>query len=134
MALKLDPEGDGGLIGATWRAICRATEIPGEHCLPDTLRRARAASGRADPESQWALRQYEALRQSLENEKRSLTLLLAMSSLTFWGLTSLGVIRPQRRRLRLLAPLHGALALGIALRIGMVNTLLRRFWERAADE
>ena len=134
MALRLDPEGEGGLIGAAWRAICRATEIPGEHCLPDTLLRARAASGRADPESQWALRQYESLRQSLENEKQSLTLLLVMTSLVFWGLTALGVIRPQRRRLWLLAPLHGALALGIGLRIGMVNTLLRRFWERAADE
>ena len=56
--LRLDPEGEGGLPGAVWRALCRATELPGEHCLPDTLRRARAASGRADPESQWALRQY----------------------------------------------------------------------------
>ncbi len=134
MALRLDPEGEGGLIGAAWRAFCRATEIPGEHCLPDTLRRARAASGRADPESQWALRQYEALRQSLEHEKQSLTLLLAMTTLVFWSLAALGVVRPQRRRLRLLAPLPGALALGIGLRIGMVNTLLRRFWERAADE
>jgi len=134
MALRLDPQGEGGLMGAAWRALCRATEIPGEHCLPDTLRRARAASGRADPESQWALRQYEALRQSLENEKQSLTLLLAATTLVFWGLSLLRVTRPQRRRLGLLAPLHGALALGLGLRIGMVNTLLRRFWERAADE
>lgn len=134
MALRLDPQGEGGLVGAAWRAICRAVELPGEHCLPDTLRRARAASGRADPESQWALRQYEALRQSLENEKQSLTLLLAVTSLMFWGLALLGVRGRRQRRLRLWAPLHGALALGIGLRIGMVNVLLRRFWERAADE
>jgi len=30
--------------------------------------------------------------------------------------------------------LQGALTLGIGLRIWMVNALLRRFWERAADE
>lgn len=134
MALRLDPQGEGGLLGSAWRALCRAVEIPGEHCLPDTLRRARAASGRADPESQWALRQYEALRQSLENEKQSLTLLLALTTATFWGLALLDPQRPRRARLRLLAPLHAAVALGIGLRIGMVNILLRRFWERAAEE
>jgi len=31
-------------------------------------------------------------------------------------------------------PLNGALTLGIGLRIWMVNALLRRFWERPADD
>ncbi len=132
--MRLDPQGDGGLFGAAWRAACRATEIPGEHNLPDTLRRARAASGRGDPESQWALRQYEALRQSLENEKQSLVRLLAVTLLVFWGLTVFTTRQPGARGVRTLLPLHGALTLGIGLRIWMVNTLLRNFWERADDE
>jgi hypothetical protein len=95
------------------------------------MRRARAASGRGDPESQWALRQYEALRQNLEHEKQALTHLFAMTMLIFWGLA---LWQPRRKRLWALAPLHGALTLSIGLRIWMVNALLRRFWERAADE
>ncbi|HET9111247.1 MAG TPA: hypothetical protein VFN78_10520 [Ktedonobacterales bacterium] len=134
MGLRLDPQGDGGLLRAAWRAICRAAEIPGEHSLPDTLRRARAASGRGDPESQWALRQYEALRQNLEHEKQALTHMFAMTILVFWGLVALTARQPGGRRLWTLVPLNGALTLGIGLRIWMVNALLRRFWERPADE
>lgn len=132
--LKREPESGGGALGVAWRAFCRATELPGEHCLPDTLRRARAASGRGDPESQWALRQYEALRQSLEHEKQSLTPLLAAAGLTFWGTLALGVRRQSRGALRLIAPLNALLALALALRILKVNLLLRRFWERPADD
>ena len=131
MALRLDPKGDGGLPRAAWRAFCRAIEVPGEHSLPDVIRRARAASGRGDPESQWALRQYEALRQHLEQEKQALTRIFAALLLIFWGLA---IWRPRGRRLWALAPLNGALTLGIGLRIWMVNALLRYFWERAADE
>jgi hypothetical protein len=134
MVLKREPGGSGGPLGAAWRAFCRATELPGEHCLPDTLRRARSASGRGDPESQWALRQYEALRQSLEQEKQTLTQLLVAAGLTFWGALALGVRRPLRGPLRLIAPLNALLALALALRILMVNLLLRRFWERPADD
>lgn len=134
MALWLDSQGDGGLRRAIWRAVCRAAEVPGEHSLPDVIRRARAASGRGDPESQWALRQYEALRQNLEHEKQALTHMFAMTMLIFWGLTMLTARQPGKKRLWALAPLNGALTLGIGLRIWMVNALLRRFWERAADE
>ncbi|HEX8994507.1 MAG TPA: hypothetical protein VF812_00600 [Ktedonobacterales bacterium] len=134
MALWLDWRGDGGLRRALWRAICRASEVPGEHSLPDVLRRARAASGRGDPESQWALRQYEALRQNLENEKQALTRMFAANMLVFWGLTALTARRPDAKNLWALAPLTGALTLGIGLRIWMVNALLRHFWERAADD
>lgn len=131
MALRLDPQGDGGWLRAVWRAMCRASEIPGQYTLPDVLRRARAASGRGDPESQWALRQYEALRQSLENEKQSLTRVFATMLLIFWGLA---IWQPRDKRLWALIPLNGALTLGIGLRIWMVNALLRYFWERSADE
>jgi hypothetical protein len=131
MGLWLDSHGDGGWRRAAWRALCRAIELPGGHSLPDVMRRARAASGRGDPESQWALRQYEALRQNLEHEKQALTHLFAMTMLIFWGLA---LWQPRRKRLWALAPLHGALTLSIGLRIWMVNALLRRFWERAADE
>lgn len=131
MTLRLDPQGDGGVVRQAWRAFCRAIEVPGEHSLPDVIRRARAASGRGDPESQWALRQYEALRQHLENEKQTLTRIFATALLIFCGLAAW---RPRRRRWWALAPLSGALTLGIGLRIWMVNALLRRFWERAADE
>ncbi len=132
--MRLDPYGDGGLLRGAWRAFCRAVEIPGEYSLPDTLRRARAASGRGDPESQWALRQYEALRQNLENEKQSLTHMFAMTMLVFWGLVALTARQPCGRRFWTLVPLNGALTLGIGLRIWMVNALLRRFWERPADD
>lgn len=131
MGLWLDAQGDGGWRRAAWRALCRAAEIPGEHSLPDVMRRARAASGRGDPESQWALRQYEALRQNLEHEKQALTHMFAMTMLIFWGLA---LWQPRGKRLWALAPLNGALTLGIGLRIWMVNALLRRFWERAADD
>lgn len=134
MTLKLDPEGEGGLRGALWRAFCRATELPGEHSLPDALRRARAASGRGDPESQWALRQYEALRQALEGEKRTLGQLLAAAILTLGVALALGGRRPARGVSRLLAPLTALLAAALALRILMVNLLLRSFWERPADD
>ena len=134
MALRLDSQGDGGWLRAAWRAACRASEIPGEHSLPDVLRRARAASGRGDPESQWALRQYEALRQTLENEKQSLTRMFALNTLVFWGLVVLTGRQPRNKNLWALAPINGALTLGIGLRIWMVNALLRRFWERAADD
>jgi len=131
MTLRLDPQGDGGVARQAWRAFCRAIEVPGEHSLPDVIRRARAASGRGDPESQWALRQYEAMRQHLENEKQTLTRIFATALLICWGLA---ICRPRGRRMWALAPLQGALTLGIGLRIWMVNALLRRFWERAADE
>lgn len=131
MTLRLDPQGDGGVVRQAWRAFCRAIEVPGEHSLPDVIRRARAASGRGDPESQWALRQYEALRQHLENEKQTLTRIFVTALLICWGLA---IWRPRGRRLWALTPLQGALTLGIGLRIWMVNALLRRFWERAADE
>ncbi len=134
MALKFDPANEGGLRGSAWRAFCRAIEVPGEYTLPDVMRRARAASGCVDPESQWALRQYEALRQHLEHEKQSLTQLFAFSLLLFFGLSALAQRDTANRRLSLLAPLNGALALGFGLRIWMVNALLRRFWERTADE
>lgn len=131
MALRLDPQSDGGWLRAVWRAVWRASEIPGQYSLPDVMRRARAASGRGDPESQWALRQYEALRQNLENEKQALTRVFATMLLVFWGLA---IWRPRDKRLRALIPLNGALTLGIGLRIWMVNALLRHFWERPADE
>lgn len=134
MALRLDPLGDGGWARAAWRAICRAVDIPGEHSLPDVLRRARAASGRGDPESQWALRQYEALRQNLEHEKQALTHMFAMSALIFCGLAVLTERQPHNRHLWAMLPVNGALTLGVGLRIWMVNALLRHFWERAADE
>lgn len=134
MALKIDPTSEGGLRGSVWRAFCRAIEVPGEYALPDVMRRARAASGRSDSESQWALRQYEALRQHLEHEKQSLTQLFAFSLLLFFGLSALAQRGASSRRLGLLAPVNGALALGFGLRIWMVNALLRRFWERTADE
>jgi hypothetical protein len=111
--------------------MCRASDIPGEHSLPDVMRRARAASGRGDPDSQWALRQYEALRQNLENEKQSLARVFATQLLVFWGLA---IWQPRGKRFWALIPLNGALTLGIGLRIWMVNALLRHFWERAADE
>lgn len=134
MALKREQDGGGGVFGAGWRAFCRATELPGEHCLPDTLRRARAASGRGDPESQWALRQYEALRQSLEHEKQALTRLLAATGLTFWGALALGARRESHGAARLIAPLNALLALALAVRALRVNLLLRNFWERPADD
>lgn len=131
MALRLDPQGDGGWLRAVWRAVWRASEVPGQYSLPDVMRRARAASGRGDPESQWALRQYEALRQNLENEKQALTHVFATMLLIFWGLA---IWQPRAKRLWALIPLNGALTLGIGLRIWMVNALLRHFWERPADE
>ena len=134
VALKFDLASEGGLRGRVWQSFCRAIEVPGEYTLPDVIRRARAASGRADSESQWALRQYEALRQHLEHEKQSLTQLFAFSLLLFFGLSALARRDAHGRRLGLLAPLNGVLALGFGLRIWMVNALLRRFWERAADE
>jgi hypothetical protein len=134
MALRLDPQSEGGWRRAVWHAICRASELPGEHSLPDVMRRARAASGRGDPESQWALRQYEALRQNLEHEKQALTHMFAMTALVFWGLAVLTERQPRDKRLWAMLPMNGALTLGIGLRIWMVNALLRRFWERAADE
>ena len=134
MALRLDPQEAGGWLRALWRAACRASEIPGEHALPDVLRRARAASGRGDPESQWALRQYEALRQNLEHEKQALTQMFALSALIFWGLAVLTEREPRNKNLWAMLPMNGALTLGIGLRIWMVNALLRRFWERASDD
>lgn len=125
---------NGGLLGALWRAACRASELPGEHSLPDTLKRARAASGRADPESQWALRQYEALRYSLEQEKRSLATVFAASTLAFWGLALLTEREPRNKRLWAMVAAESGLILGIGLRVGTINGLLRNFWERAADE
>src|SRR6185437_9889185 len=102
MTLRLDPQGDGGVARQAWRAFCRAIEVPGEHSLPDVIRRARAASGRGDPESQWALRQH------LENEKQTLTRIFATALLICWGLA---IWRPRGRRLWALAPLQGALTL-----------------------
>lgn len=124
----------GGLLGVAWRAACRAAELPGAHSLPDTIKRARAASGRADPESQWALRQYEALRFSLEQEKRSLATVFAASTMAFCALALLMDSEPRNRRLWLALVADGGLTLGVALRIGKVNGLLRNFWERSEDD
>lgn len=126
--------GNGGLPGAVWRWVCRATEVPGEHSLPDTLKRARAASGRDDPESLWALRQYEALRYSLEQEKRSLATVFAASTLTFWALALLTEREPRNRNLWAMLAASGGLTVGVGLRVWMVNALLRHYWERANDE
>lgn len=132
--LRFDWRGEGGPLRVAWRAMCRASEIPGEHSLPDTLRRARAASGREDAESQWALRQYEALQQTLEGEKQALSRVFAASTLVFWALALLTERQPRNKNLWAMLPLSGALTLGIGLRVWMVNALLRRFWEREADE
>lgn len=134
MALKLDSQGEGGLARAAWRAMCRASELPGEHSLPDVMRRARAASGRSDPESQWALRQYEALRHDLEQEKQALSRVFAATVVVFWALALLTERQPRNKNLWAMLPMNGALTLGVGLRIWMVNALLRRFWERPADE
>ena len=126
--------GNGGPLGELWRWACRAAEVPGEHSLPDTLKRARAASGRADAESLWALRQYEALRYTLEQEKRSLATVFAASTLSFWALALLVEREPRSRNLWTMLSVSGGLTLGVGLRIAMVNGLLRHFWERANDE